>query len=160
VGFRYGTKVERIDWRGERASAVVLPGGERLEADVVVANADLPYAYQHLLGEPYPGIERKRFSCSALLLYLGVGRTYNHLRHHNFLVGRDFRTACADLFARHRMPQDAPLYVVAPTRTDPSVAPPGCENLVALVLAPSQPRDRARWIDWSVEGPRIQGQTL
>ena len=50
--------------------------------------------------------------------------------------------------------------MVAPTRTDPSVAPPGCENLVALVLAPSQPRDRAQWIDWSVEGPRVEAQTL
>jgi len=160
VAFRYGSEVERIDRRGERVSGVALVGGERLEADLVVANADLPYAYQHLLGEPYRGIERKRFSCSAVLLYLGAGRTYPHLRHHNFLVGRDFRAACKDLFAHHRMPQDPPVYVVAPSRTDPSVAPPGCENLVALVLAPSQPRDRARWIDWSIEGPRVEEQTL
>lgn len=160
VGLHYGTEVERLEHRTGRVRAAMLRGGERLEADIIVVNADLPYAYQQLLGDPYPGIERKRFSCSAVLLYLGVNRTYPHLRHHNFLVGRDFRAACADLFDRHRMPEDPPVYLVAPSRTDPGAAPPGCENLVALVLAPSQPRDRARWIDWTMEGPRVAERTL
>jgi phytoene desaturase len=160
VGFRYGDEVERLERRNGTVCAAVLRGGERLEADTVVVNADLPYAYQQLLGDPYPGIERKQFSCSAVLLYLGVNRTYPHLRHHNFLVGRDFRAACADLFDHHRMPEDPPVYLMAPSRTDPGVAPPGCESLVALVLAPSQPRDRARWTDWTTEGPRVAEKTL
>jgi phytoene desaturase len=29
-----------------------------------------------------------------------------------------------------------------------------------LVLAPSQPEDRSRWINWSVEGARVEQQTL
>jgi len=160
VRLHYGTAVERLDQCGREVSAVRLTDGEQLEADIVVANADLPYTYQRLLGEPYPGIERKRFSCSAVLLYLGVGRSYPHLRHHNFVVGRDLRAACADLFTHHRMPEDPPLYVVAPTRTDPTRAPSGCENLVVLVLAPSQPRDRVRWIDWGVEGPKVEQRVL
>ncbi|HET7040805.1 MAG TPA: phytoene desaturase, partial [Gemmatimonadales bacterium] len=39
--------------------------------------------------------------------------------------------------------------------TDPAGAPPGCENLFVLILAPSQPADPARGIDWSAEGPRV-----
>jgi phytoene desaturase len=58
------------------------------------------------------------------------------------------------------MPEDPPFYVVATTRTDPGQAPPGCENLFVLVLAPSQPKDRSRWIDWSSEGPRVEERTL
>jgi phytoene desaturase len=160
VRFRYDAPVERLDRQGDAVVGATLETGERLEADVVVANADLPYAYDRLLGEPYPGIERKRFSCSAVLLYLGADRAYPHLRHHNFIVGRDLRAACKDLFTRHRMPEEPPLYVVAPTRTDPAQAPAGCEALVVLVLAPSQPRDRKRWIDWSMEGPRVERETL
>ncbi|HEU4588897.1 MAG TPA: phytoene desaturase family protein [Gemmatimonadales bacterium] len=160
VEYRYGATVERLERSGDAVRAAVLAGGERVRADVVVANADLPYVYDRLLGEPYPGIERKRFSCSVVLLYLGVNRRYPHLPHHSFVVGRDMRAACADMFTRHRMPDDPPFYVVATSRTDPGQAPPGCENLFALVLAPSQPRDRARWIDWSVEGPRVEAQAL
>ena len=160
VGFRYDTPVCRLDRRGDAVSSVTLESGEGLEADLVVANADLPYVYDRLLGDPYPGIERKRFSCSAVLLHLGIDRTYPHLRHHNFLVGRDLRAACSDLFDHHRMPADPPLYVVASTRTDPGQAPPGCEALAVLVVAPSQPRDRRRWIDWSVEGPNVEHRTL
>ena len=160
VRFRYGTEVARVERDSQAVSGVVLEGGERIGADLVVMNADLPYAYDRLLGEPYPDIEEKRFSCSAVLMYLGLSRTYPHLRHHNFVVGRDMRAACDDMFVRHRMPEDPPFYVVATTRTDPGQAPPGCENLFALVLAPSQPKDRSRWIDWSSEGPRVEERTL
>jgi len=160
VRFRYGAEVERFERDADAVTGVVLEGGERIGADLVVTNADLPYAYSRLLGEPYPGIEDKRFSCSAVLLCLGVNRTYPHLRHHNFVVGRDMRAACGDMFVRHRMPEDPPFYVVATTRTDPGQAPPGCENLFVLVLAPSQPRDRAWWIDWAVEGPRVEERAL
>ena len=160
VTIRYGAEVERFERAGARVTGCVLRGGEWVTGDIVVTNADLPYAYDKLLGEPYPGIERKRFSCSVVLLYLGTNREFPHLQHHNFVVGNDMKAACEDMFVRHRMPDDPPFYVVATTRTDPSQAPPGCENLFVLVLAPSQPADRSRWIDWSVEGPRVEAQTL
>ena len=160
VSFRYGAQVGKLERAGGRVTGCVLQDGERVSADLVVANADLPYVYDQLLGEPYPGIESKRFSCSVVLLYLGTSREFPHLQHHNFVVGNDMKTACEDLFVRHRMPADPPFYVVATTRTDRSQAPAGCENLFVLVLAPSQPRDRAQWIDWEVEGARVEAQTL
>ncbi len=160
VTYRYGAKVERVERSGGRVTACVLEGGERVPADLVVLNADLPYAYDRLLGEPYPGIEKKRFSCSVVLLYLGTRKQFPHLKHHTFVVGKDMKAACEDMFVHHRMPEDPPFYVVATTRTDPSQAPAGCENLFVLVLAPSQPADPARRIDWSVEGPRVEAQTL
>ncbi|HEU4570593.1 MAG TPA: phytoene desaturase family protein [Gemmatimonadales bacterium] len=160
VTIRYGADVRRLERAYGRVTAVELAGGERLPADLVVANSDLPYTYDTLLGEPYPGIEEKRFSCSVVLLYLGVDRTYPHLEHHNFVVAPDMRAACAAMFEEHRMPERPPFYVVASTRTDPAGAPPGCENLFVLVLAPSQHPDPARRIDWAVEGPRVEARTL
>jgi len=150
VTIRYGADVEALETAPGKVNAVLLRDGERIYTDLVVANSDLPYTYGTLLGEPYPGIEEKRFSCSVVLLYLGVDRRYPHLEHHNFVVPPDMRGACDDLFTRHRMPERPPFYVVASTRTDPSGAPPGCENLFVLVLAPSQHPDEERRIDWSV----------
>jgi phytoene desaturase len=158
VEYRYNAPVARLEKDGARVRGAVLEDGTRLAADLVVANSDLPYTYDALLGEPYPGIERKEFSCSVVLLYLGVNRTYPGLLHHNLGVSRDLEATCRELFVEHRMPDDPPFYLVATTRTDKSQAPPGCENLFVLVLAPSQ--DPRRPIDWSVEGPRVERRTL
>jgi phytoene desaturase len=155
---RYGARVARIERTGRRVTGVLLEDGSRLRADIVVSNADLPYTYASLLGEPYRRIDRMEFSCSVVLLYLGVSRRYSDLLHHNLVVPPRMRDACEDIFRRHRMPAEPPFYVCAPSRTDRSVAPAGCENLFVLVLAPSQ--DPARPIDWSVEGPRVEAQML
>ncbi len=158
VEYRYDTPVVALEKAAGRITGLRTAAGQRLIADVVVANADLPYTYDALLGEPYPGVENLDFSCSVVLLYLGVNRTYPQLLHHNLVVSRDLREVCHELFDQKRMPADSPFYVVATTRTDPTQAPPGCENLFVLVLAPSQ--DPARPIDWSVEGPRVEQHTL
>lgn len=160
VTIRYGADVAALETAPGKVTGVLLKDGERVDTDLVVANSDLPYTYETLLGEPYPGIAKKRFSCSVVLLYLGLDRRYAHLEHHNFVVPPDMRGACDDLFTHHRMPERPPFYVVASTRTDPTGAPPGCENLFVLVLAPSQHPDEARRIDWSVEGPRVEARTL
>jgi phytoene desaturase len=155
---RYDARVARIEHAERRVTGVLLADGSRLPADLVVSNADLPYTYASLLGEPYTGLERMEFSCSVVLMYLGVSRRYSRLLHHNLVVPADMRQACEDIFRHHRMPDDPPFYICAPSRTDPSVAPSGCENLFVLVLAPSQ--DPARPIDWSVEGPRLETRML
>ncbi|HEX5633007.1 MAG TPA: phytoene desaturase family protein [Gemmatimonadales bacterium] len=160
IEYVYDAPVASLEKGASRVEAVVLQDGTRRTADIVVTNADLPYAYDELLKDPYPRIEDKRFSCSVVLMYLGLDRQYPHLQHHEFIVGNDMETACADMFDRHRMPDDPPYYVVTTTRTDPTLAPPGGESVFVLVLAPSQPADRSKWIDWSVEGPRVEQQTL
>jgi len=74
VRHRYGADVARLETDASGVGAAVLADGDRVSGDLFVVNADLPWAYQHLLGEPYPGIERKRFSCSVVLMYLGLDR--------------------------------------------------------------------------------------
>jgi phytoene desaturase len=154
----YDTDVVGLDRDERQVTAAVLPDGARLAADLVVANADLPSTYARLLGEPYPRIDRLAFSCSAFLMYLGVGRTYPALRHHTLVMPPDFRGACDDIFHQHRIPAEPPYYLCAPSRTDPSLAPPGCENLYVLVPVPSQ--QPGNEIDWAEAGPRLEEQTL
>jgi phytoene desaturase len=160
VEYCYGSAVTSFEKGASKVDAVLTADGRRHVADLVVTNADLPHAYEAFLDEPVKDIEKKRFSCSVVLLYLGLDRQYPHLQHHEFIVGEDMRQGCEDMFTHHRMPKDPPYYVVTTTRTDPSLAPPGGESVFVLVLAPSQPEDRSQWIDWSVEGPRVEAQTL
>ena len=56
------------------------------------------------------------------------------------------------------MPPLPPVYICNPSKTDPSLAPPGCENLYVLVPVPSQAP--ACEIDWAIEGPRLEQATL
>jgi phytoene desaturase len=158
VDFRYHTEVARLEQEGRRVGAAVLADGTRLRADLVLANADLPYVCETLLGEPHPRVNRLDFSCSAFLMYLGVRREYPALTHHALVVPRDLRTACEDIFDRHRIPADPPFYLCNPSKTDPDLAPPGCENLYVLVPVPSQTPGRE--IDWDLEGPRLEAAML
>ncbi len=155
---RYGADVVRLERETGRVTAVVLADGQRIGADLVLANADLPYVYATLLGEPHPGIDRYDFSCSAFLMYLGVGRRYPDLPHHTLVVPGDLRAACEDVFSNARVPADPPFYVCNPNKTDPSLAPPGCENIYLLVPVPS--RAPGREVDWTVEGPRLEHAML
>ena len=54
------------------------------------------------------------------------------------------------VFRDGKLPDDPTLYVVAPTRTDPSQAPPGCDNIKILPhippLSDSQPKTREDYI--------------
>ena len=158
VRFRYRTDVAGLERDGARIAAVRLADGTRLPADLVLANADLPYVYRTLLGEPHPRAERLSYSCSAFLMYLGVRGQYPGLPHHTLVVPPDLRGACGDIFTHHRLPPAPPYYICNPSKTDPSLAPPGCENVYVLVPVPSQAPGRE--IDWAVQGPRLEREML
>jgi phytoene desaturase len=147
-----------LERTADRVTGVRLADGRRLESDIVLVNADLPYAYESLLGEPYAGIERFDFSCSAFLMYLGVEGKYPELPHHNLIVPADLRRACDDIFKRHQVPADPAFYICNPSKTDPSLAPEGMENIYILVPVPSQ--EPGKPIDWAIEGPRLEAEML
>jgi phytoene desaturase len=151
----YRTPVARVEEAGGRASAVVLEDGRRVEADLVLVNADLPWAYRNLLqgtSARLPGVDRLRYTSSAFMLYLGVRRRCSELEHHNVIFGGDYAGSFDDLFEKRRVPEDPSFYVNAPAHTDPSLAPPGKDSLYVLVPVPN----REAGLDWRVEGPRLR----
>ena len=87
------TAVERIEVNGTRATGVILDDGRQLEADVVVANADLPYVYQNLLPHDHYGeqMAHKRFSCSTISFFWGVDKPYPQLGPHTLFLADDYR---------------------------------------------------------------------
>jgi phytoene desaturase len=135
VEFIYDTPVERIEVDGARATAVVLAGDRRHEAAVIVANADLPYVYRKLLPhDAYADrINRKHFSCSVISFFWGLDRPYESLPPHTLFLADDYRENFETIIEDLGLPENPSLYIHAPTRLDPSLAPPGEDTLIAIV---------------------------
>ena len=144
VQIRYSTTVTRVETAGGRATAVITADGERVPADVVVLNPDLPVAYRDLL--PPTRRRRLRYSPSCVVLHVGSRQAYQRIAHHNIHFGRAWRGAFADVIEHGRLMSDPSLLVTNPSRTDPAAAPTG--RHAYYVLAPV-PNLEVATLDWS-----------
>ncbi|MET4098845.1 phytoene desaturase [Agrococcus sp. UYP10] len=157
---RTGARVERILVEDGAARGVVLAGGERLEADLVVSAADGHATDTKLLAH-VPGVAergRRRWARgvagpSAVLVMLGVEGQLPELEHHTLLFTRDWEEGFRRIFGPPAAdPADgvtdpASLYVSRTSATDPSVAPAGHEALFVLVPVPADVRLGAGGVD-------------
>ncbi len=156
-----GTPVQRIVVQKGKAVGVEAADGFH-PAELVVSNADPGYTYQHLVDPAWRRrwtdrrIARLHYSMSCFLLYLGVRRTYPQLLHHTLILSPRYRELIEDIFERKVLAPDFSLYLHAPTRTDPTMAPPGCESLYVLAPVPHLQAS----VDWTEEAPRYAGRLL
>jgi len=132
-------QVTGVRWRD-------LDGAEHVrEADVVVGAADLHHLETELLPthlQTYPQRywDRRDPGPGAVLVYLGVRGALPQLEHHSLFFTADWERNFADIFGPDtRVPDPASAYVCTPSRTDPTVAPAGHENLFVLVPVPPDP---------------------
>jgi phytoene desaturase len=139
-----GDPVQQIMQRDGRAIGVQTESGSRFPADIVISNADVVSTYRDLLGRPVGRHPRLTMSCFQL--YLGTDRRFESLSHHTLLVGRRYHEFMRDVTDRRRLPGSLCLYLDAPSRTDPLMAPPGGESIMALLPVPNLLGD-ARWPD-------------
>jgi phytoene desaturase len=134
VRFRYGTTAVKVDMDWDRATAVRTADGERIAADAVVLNPDLPLAYRDLLGEAPRRIAHLKPSPSAVVVHVGSKQRYGKIAHHNIHFGRSWRRTFNELIHDGRLMSDPSLFLSNPTRSDRSLAPDGRE--VYYLLAP------------------------
>lgn len=132
--------VTAIRKQGGQVCGIRLEDGSEVDADAVVSNMEVIPTYRDLLQEE-TGFLRKlqrRYepACSGLVLDLGLDCQYEQLAHHNFFFSGNQREHFWTVFHKHEVPHDPTLYVVAASRTDPSVAPPGCDGLKILPHIP------------------------
>jgi phytoene desaturase len=134
VEFIFNSSVEQVEVEGRRVRGVRVDG-QRLEAEAVLANADLPYVYQNLL--PQDGdaakLSRKRYSCSVISFFWGVDKTYETLPPHTLFLVDDFRENFERITRDLGLPAHPSLYLHAPARLDPCMAPHGQDTLIGIV---------------------------
>lgn len=137
VNFRLSTPVSSvtISEDSREATGVTLKSGEHLAADIVIINADLVYAYNHLLPPSSRGasLSKRASSCSSISFYWAMDRIVPELKVHNIFLADAYRESFDDIFQRQLMPEQPSFYVNVPSRVDPSAAPPGKDAIVVLV---------------------------
>jgi len=135
VEFVYDAEVMKIDVNRESATGIILADRYRQKADVVLANADLPYVYNELLPDNDLGVQmsRKRFSCSVISFFWGIDRAYPNLPPHTLFLADDYRQNFESIEKDLTLPVNPSLYIHAPTRLDPELAPPSEDTLIAIV---------------------------
>ncbi len=144
----------------DRVGGITLLDGTPVDADIVVSNMEAIPAYRQLLQEDDAFMRRlQRFepACSGLILDLGLDCRYEQLAHHNFFFSGNQRGHFRSVFQDRRIPEDPTIYLVAASRTDPSVAPEGCDCLKILPHIPyldaSRPVDPEAYV-------RLKGRLL
>ncbi|HLL94997.1 MAG TPA: phytoene desaturase family protein [Spirosoma sp.] len=147
--------VQKIDVVNSKATHVVTDEGI-FETDVVVAGADYNHVETGLVTPENRNYDdaywsKRVMAPSSLLFYLGIDKRIPRLQHHNLFFDEDFRRHAQEIYETPRWPSKPLFYASAPSKTDPTVAPEGCENLFLLIpVAPDLPDDdatRERYFD-------------
>jgi phytoene desaturase (3,4-didehydrolycopene-forming) len=139
VEYRLNTPVSHIQVEtrknGPTATGVVLDNGEVIEADRVICNADLIYAYNNLLppSSYATSLSKREASCSSISFYWALDRQFPELSAHNIFLAEDYKESFDSIFKKHLIPEQPSFYVNVPSRVDPTAAPNGCDAIVVLV---------------------------
>lgn len=132
---------------GQKTARRVITDKGAFEADVVVAGADYNHVETSLVAPKFRNYDddywqKRVMAPSSLLFYLGVNKRIPRLQHHNLFFDEDFALHAEEIYTTPKWPTKPLFYASAPSKTDPTVAPAGCENLFLLIpVAPDLPDD-------------------
>jgi phytoene desaturase len=135
VKFYFDSEVAAIHVNKNKAESITLTDGTTIEAGLIVANADLPYVYRELLPDKKRSerLEKKKYSCSAMVFHWGLDKQYPQLAHHNVFLSDGFRTGLRVIFRDKSVDPHPSFYVHAPVRTDPGAAPANHDTISVIV---------------------------
>jgi len=135
VKFIYNKQVEKIETESHRAKQLVFSDGTTAISDLIVVNADLPYAYRSLLPDKRLSakLERKTYSCSAIVFHWGLSKTYPEFEHHSIFLSDQYKKSLDAIFDHDSLSEQPNFYVHAPVRTDPTAAPDGQDSISVIV---------------------------
>lgn len=140
VQLNMNSMVHAVVRKGDRLDGVIV-NDHRIPVDGVISNVDALWTYRNLLnpaGIPTPRtIERAERSCSGFLILAAVEGVHPELVHHNIFFSDNYPEEFREIFERKRLPREMTIYVSISSRSDPSLAPEGCENWYVLVNSPS-----------------------
>ena len=154
---RTATPVEKIEFRGRRATGVVVDG-RPVNFDHVVINADATWAMKKLIpenvraGRAYSerAIDSRKYSCSTFMLYLGVEGKVN-LPHHTICIAENYEGNLDQITRTGELPGEPSFYVCNPSGLDPTLAPEGNSALYVLVPIANLQQAGAAGVQWQKE---------
>jgi phytoene desaturase len=148
VQIRTRKPVSKIVTEGNKVKGVLLEDGTFAEADLVIANADLPYVYRELLPDKKASdrLERWKYSCSAIVFHWGLDKVYPQLDHHSTFLNAPYKEGLDMIFEEKSLSENPSFYVHAPVRSDKSAAPDDQDTLSIVVpVAHLDPKSDQDW---------------
>ncbi len=143
VEFVYDCPVDSLQIEKGHVQRVYGGKGLHFDCDVLVSNTDPIKVYNEWIDEKwYPlrqkqRVQKKSQSMSLFVSYFGTKKKYDNLVHHTILLGPRYKGLLDDIFTRKKLADDFSLYLHAPTVTDQSLAPAGCEAFYVLSPVPN-----------------------
>jgi len=113
-----------------------------IESDIVLSGADYHHS-ETLLDKKYRQHseaywDKKVFAPSSLLFYIGIDKKLKNTEHHNLFFDADFEKHAEEIYDKPKWPTHPLFYANVPSKTDPSMAPDGCDALFILMpIAPN-----------------------
>jgi len=137
VEFHFNEEAKSINVKDGKATGVTTPLST-YEADIIISNADMHHVETELLPPPSRTYSESYWNSrtmapSALLFYVGINKKIPQLSHHNLFLAENWDAHFDSIFKSRTWPENPSFYLGCPSRTDPSVAPRGKENLFFLV---------------------------
>jgi phytoene desaturase len=137
VKFQFNHPVQRMEMNGSGVKGIWANDAMN-GTDYVVAGADYHHVEQELLPEQFRRYSKKYWDSrvmapSSLIFYLGVNKRIDKLAHHTLFFDQDFATHAKEIYDDPQWPSAPQFYVSCPSKTDATIAPPGCENLMILI---------------------------
>ena len=137
VKFIYNSPVDSLEVKNGIITSVKA-AGKNYEAPYVLASADYQHVEQQLLPAEYRTYSEKYWnsrvlSPSSLIFYLGIDKKLEGIEHHTLFFDQDFSKHADAIYAKPGWPENPALYFSCTSKTDPTVAPEGMENLFVLI---------------------------
>ncbi len=130
-------EVLSINSKDGKVTSVTTSQGE-LQADVVIGGADYHHIESKLLAPADRNYsddywDKRVMAPSSLIYYLGIDKKLEGLLHHNLFFDTDFKPHAHTIYTDPQWPEDPLFYVSVVSKTDPTSAPEGCENVFILI---------------------------
>ena len=137
VKIQTNQEVKKINVRDSKVFSISTKNQE-IKTDILVASADYAHVEKNLLEKKYRNYSKeywnkKSFSPSSLLFYLGVSKKIKNLDHHTLFFDEDIEKHSNDIYENPIWPEKPLFYTCCPSKTDPTVAPKDKENLFILI---------------------------
>lgn len=137
VQFIFNKPVVKVVVDKNKATGILLDDGTEISADIVIANADLPYVYRELLPDKRVSsrIDRLKYSCSAMVFHWGLDKVYPQLGHHSIFLSEQYQANLDKIFNEKSISDKPSFYIHAPVRSDHTAAPSNQDTLTVVVPA-------------------------
>ncbi len=150
--------VKEVIVKDKKAVGLEFLNGEKVYGDEIIMNADFAYAMNNLMPKDSlkkyrkEKIEKKKYSCSTFMMYLGIKGEYPDIKHHTIVFSKNYKKNLDTIFKEYSLSDDFSIYIRNASVVDKTIAPEGMSNL--YILAP-MPNNKSK-IDWDKEKHKIR----